>query len=68
MEGNAMCCFDNMDPLDIAAIIGLFETLVEGEQEGQQQQKEPSDDIFEDYDPVAEDEQEEEETDYDDEA
>ena len=29
-----MCGFDGMDPLDIASIIGLAESFMEGEREG----------------------------------
>ena len=55
--------FDDFDAEDFAFWGGFILTQLEGEQAGQQQQKETSDDLLEVYDPVADDEQAEEKTD-----
>lgn len=51
---------DDMDPLDLAFIAGLVEMQLEGEQEGQQQQKEPGvEDPFDLEDEFSDDQEEE---------
>lgn len=50
--------FDDFDAEDFANLAGFIETQLEGEQEGQQQQKEPNDDIF-DLNNASSDDQEE---------
>lgn len=61
-----MCKIDDLDPLDIAFIAGLVETLqLEGDQEGQQQQNEPNDEDPFDLDDESPGDQEEELSDED---
>ena len=59
-----MCGFDDMDPLEIASIFGLVEAFMDGEREGKEPEEPSPDDLLEVYDPVADDEQNEEKTDY----
>lgn len=54
-----MCDFDNLDPIDIAFIAGLAETLLQGDEE-QEVPKEPSSaDLLEYYDAVSDNNEDE---------